>query len=121
MCAVNMFDEIMIIIGGQDDRGVATSRVTAYKIYEPEAIDYASKLAGLLVARRNHACIHFQDRDISPDNYQIIVAGGVDQYGVLTAQVELFVLAERKWKSMEPMPYVNSHGVWVQIDYDTLR
>ena len=121
MCAVNMFDEIMIIIGGQDDRGVATSRVTAYKIYEPEAIDYASKLAGLLVARRNHACIQFQDRDISPDNYQIIVAGGVDQYGVLTAQVELFVLAERKWKSMEPMPYVNSHGVWVQIDYDTLR
>ena len=121
MCAVNMFDEVMIIIGGQNGQGVANSWVTAYKIYEAKAADYATKFASLLIPRRNHACIHFQNRDISPDNYQIIVAGGIDQYGTLTAQVELFVFAERKWKTIEPMPYVNSHGAWIQINYDTLR
>ena len=121
MCAVNMFDEIIFIIGGENDRLEINGRVTAYKILEPEAEDYASKMAGLLTYRRNAACTHYYNPDLGPDTFQIIVAGGEDIYGMPTAQVELFVYADMKWKTIEPMPYVNSHGAWMQISDETLR
>lgn len=118
MCVVPMFNDYVVVIGGRDQIGTVSPRVTAYKLYEPEAEDYATKLAGLIAGRINPACINYQN---GTDQYRILVAGGINFYGSISNQVEVFIYEERIWKTVDPMPYSNSHGVFLYIDQYTLR
>ena len=118
MCVVPMFRDYVVVIGGKDENGKVSPRVMAYKVYDPQAEDYASKMAGLIAGRVNPACTSFMN---GTDQFRIIVAGGINFYGSISNQVEIFIHEERIWKTIDPMPYSNSHGVFVHVNDQTLR